>query len=92
MFIRGGLFILFLIRGSELHPVQLRVQAALALESGEKTAAELVGKDALSDLAVLTIDAKHADAVLELVIPISCAQEMKSWQSATRSVSISPAQ
>ena len=47
------------------HVIEGAERLEVSLESGEKTAAELVGKDALSDLAVLTIDAKHADAVLE---------------------------
>ncbi len=36
----------------------------ISLQSGETTTAELVGKDALSDLAVLKIDAKYAETVL----------------------------
>lgn len=47
------------------HVIEGAERLEVSLESGKKTAAELVGKDALSDLAVLTIDAKHADAVLE---------------------------
>ena len=37
----------------------------VSLESGEKTEATLIGGDALSDLAVLKIDAKYADTILE---------------------------
>jgi serine protease Do len=37
----------------------------VSLESGETTTAELIGQDALSDLAVLKIDAKYAKSVLE---------------------------
>lgn len=37
----------------------------ISLQSGETTTAELVGKDALSDLAVLKIDAKYAETVLK---------------------------
>ncbi len=36
----------------------------VSLEGGDRTTAELVGKDALSDLAVLKIDAKYAKSVL----------------------------
>ena len=47
------------------HVIEGAEKLEVSLESGEKTTAELVGKDALSDLAVLTIDAKYADTSLE---------------------------
>lgn len=47
------------------HVIEGAEKIEVSLESGETTAAELVGKDALTDLAVLTIDAKYADTVLE---------------------------
>ncbi|WP_203247838.1 S1C family serine protease [Sporosarcina beigongshangi] len=47
------------------HVIEGAEKLEVSLESGEKTTAELVGKDALSDLAVLTIDAKYAKSVLE---------------------------
>jgi len=47
------------------HVIDGAEKLEISLESGEKTTAELVGKDALSDLAVLTIDAKYAKTVLE---------------------------
>lgn len=47
------------------HVIDGAEKLEISLESGEKTTAELVGKDALSDLAVLTIDAKYAKSVLE---------------------------
>ena len=42
------------------HVIDGAEKLEISLESGDKTTAELVGKDALSDLAVLTIDAKYA--------------------------------
>ncbi|MFJ7935224.1 S1C family serine protease [Sporosarcina sp. NPDC096371] len=47
------------------HVIDGAEKLEVTLESGDKTTAELVGKDALSDLAVLTIDAKYAKSVLE---------------------------
>ncbi|CAM3239856.1 trypsin-like peptidase domain-containing protein [Filibacter tadaridae] len=47
------------------HVIEGAQKIEVVLKSGEKTTAELVGKDALSDLAVLKIDAKYADTVLE---------------------------
>lgn len=47
------------------HVIEGAEKLEVSLESGEKTTAKLVGKDALSDLAVLTIDAKYADTVLD---------------------------
>ena len=47
------------------HVIEGAEKLEVSLESGETTTAELVGKDALSDLAVLTIDAKYADTSLE---------------------------
>ncbi|MBE1553165.1 S1C family serine protease [Sporosarcina limicola] len=47
------------------HVIEDAKKIEVVLQSGEKTTAELVGKDALSDLAVLKIDAKYADTVLE---------------------------
>ncbi len=47
------------------HVIEGAEKLEISLESGEKTNAELVGKDALSDLAVLTIDAKYAESILE---------------------------
>ena len=40
------------------HVIEGAEKIEVSLESGETTTAELVGKDALSDLAVLKIDAK----------------------------------
>ena len=47
------------------HVIEGAEKLEVSLESGETTTAKLVGKDALSDLAVLTIDAKYAKTVLE---------------------------
>ncbi|MEK4405421.1 trypsin-like peptidase domain-containing protein [Sporosarcina sp. FSL K6-6792] len=47
------------------HVIEGAEKLEVSLESGETTTATLVGKDALSDLAVLTIDAKYADTSLE---------------------------
>ncbi|KAA0948662.1 PDZ domain-containing protein [Sporosarcina sp. ANT_H38] len=47
------------------HVIEDAEKLEVSLESGETTKATLVGKDALSDLAVLTIDAKYADTSLE---------------------------
>lgn len=47
------------------HVIEGAEKIEVSLESGETTTAELVGKDALTDLAVLTIDAKYADTILE---------------------------
>ena len=47
------------------HVIEGAKKIDISLESGETTTADLVGKDALSDLAVLKIDAKYAETVLE---------------------------
>ena len=47
------------------HVIEGAKKIDISLQSGETTTAELVGKDALSDLAVLKIDAKYAETVLE---------------------------
>ncbi len=47
------------------HVIENAQTIEISLESGEKTTAQLIGTDALSDLAVLTIDAKYAESVLE---------------------------
>lgn len=47
------------------HVIEGAEKLEVSLEGGETTTAELIGKDALSDLAVLTIDAKYADTSLE---------------------------
>ncbi len=47
------------------HVIEGAEKIEISLESGEKTTAELVGADALSDLAVLKMDAKYADTILE---------------------------
>ena len=47
------------------HVIEGAQKIEVSLESGDITTAELVGKDALSDLAVLKIDAKYAKTVLE---------------------------
>ena len=47
------------------HVIEGADKIEVSLESGEKATAQLVGKDALSDLAVLKIDAKYADTYLE---------------------------
>ena len=47
------------------HVIEGAKKIDISLQSGDTTTAELVGKDALSDLAVLKIDAKYAKTVLE---------------------------
>lgn len=47
------------------HVIEGAEKIEISLESGDTTTAELIGKDALTDLAVLKIDAKYADTVLE---------------------------
>lgn len=47
------------------HVIEGAEKIEVSLESGEKTTAELVGADALSDLAVLKIDSKYANTVLK---------------------------
>ncbi|MFD1929700.1 S1C family serine protease [Sporosarcina siberiensis] len=47
------------------HVIEGANKLEVSLENGERATAELVGKDALSDLAVLKIDAKYADTALE---------------------------
>ncbi len=47
------------------HVIEGAEKIEVSLENGEKTMAELVGADALTDLAVLKIDEKYADEVLE---------------------------
>ena len=47
------------------HVIEGAKKIDISLQNGDTTTAELVGKDALSDLAVLKIDAKYAKTVLE---------------------------
>lgn len=47
------------------HVIEGAEKLEVSLESGETAEAQLVGKDALSDLAVLKIDAKYADTALD---------------------------
>lgn len=47
------------------HVIEGATKLEVSLENGERATAELVGKDALSDLAVLKIDAKYADTALK---------------------------
>ncbi|WP_172370482.1 S1C family serine protease [Sporosarcina jiandibaonis] len=47
------------------HVIDGAQKIEVSLESGDTTTAELIGQDALSDLAVLKIDAKYAKSVLE---------------------------
>ena len=47
------------------HVIEGAQKLEVSLDNGEKVAAELVGQDALTDLAVLKIDAKHVDTALE---------------------------
>ena len=46
------------------HVIEGAQKIDVALENGETVAAELIGQDALTDLAVLKIDAKYADYAL----------------------------
>lgn len=47
------------------HVIEGAQKLEVSLHNGEKETAELVGSDALSDLAVLKINAKHVDTALE---------------------------
>ena len=47
------------------HVIENADTLEVSLENGERTTAQLVGADALSDLAVIKIDAKYATTVLE---------------------------
>lgn len=47
------------------HVIEGASKIEISLHNGEKTTAELIGTDALTDLAVLKIDPKYADNVLE---------------------------
>ncbi|MEH6940249.1 S1C family serine protease [Bacillus sp. JJ722] len=47
------------------HVIEDAEEIEISLASGERTKAQLIGKDALSDLAVLTIDAKYATTTLD---------------------------
>ncbi|MEK3937021.1 trypsin-like peptidase domain-containing protein [Sporosarcina sp. FSL W7-1349] len=47
------------------HVIDGAAKVEVVLDNGKKTDAEIIGKDALSDLAVLKIDAKYAETVLE---------------------------
>lgn len=47
------------------HVIENASQVEITLSGGEKTTAKIVGADALTDLAVLQIDAKYASSVLE---------------------------
>lgn len=67
----SGSGVIFKKKGNEAfivtnnHVIEGAAKVEIALENGGKTKAELVGADALSDLAVLKIDAKYAAQVLE---------------------------
>ncbi|PLR96805.1 peptidase S1 [Bacillus sp. T33-2] len=47
------------------HVIEGASQIEISLYNGEKTTAELIGADALTDLAVLKVDSKFAPAILE---------------------------
>ena len=47
------------------HVIEGAQKLEVSFHNGEKATAELVGKDALSDLAVLKINAEHAETALE---------------------------
>ncbi|MFS0783807.1 S1C family serine protease [Bacillus sp. 1P06AnD] len=47
------------------HVIEGASKLEISLENGKKVAGELIGADALSDLAVVKIPAKYADSVLE---------------------------
>lgn len=47
------------------HVIEGASEIEVSLHNGEKTTAELIGADALTDLAVLKIDAKYVDNILE---------------------------
>ncbi|MEQ2528010.1 PDZ domain-containing protein [Robertmurraya yapensis] len=47
------------------HVIEGASEIEISFHTGEKTTAALIGADALTDLAVLKIDAKYADTVLE---------------------------
>lgn len=47
------------------HVIEGAEKIDISFKSGETASAELVGTDALSDLAVVKVDAKYADTVLE---------------------------
>lgn len=65
-----GSGVIYKIEGNEAyivtnnHVIEGAERIDIALEGGETTTAELVGQDALTDLAVLKIDAKHAENAL----------------------------
>ncbi|PLR85175.1 S1C family serine protease [Bacillus sp. V33-4] len=47
------------------HVIEAAEEIEISLYNGEKTTAELIGADALTDLAVLKMDAKYADSVIK---------------------------
>ncbi|PLR79392.1 peptidase S1 [Bacillus sp. V3-13] len=47
------------------HVIEGAEEIEISLYDGEKTTAELIGADALTDLAVLKMDAKYADSVIK---------------------------
>ncbi len=47
------------------HVIEGAEKLEVSIHNGEKVTAEIVGKDALSDLAVLKINAEHVDTALE---------------------------
>lgn len=59
------------------HVIEDAQKLEVSLENGEKVAAELVGQDALTDLAVLKIDAKHA----EYALPFGDSDALRSGDS-----------
>lgn len=59
------------------HVIEDAKKLEVSLENGEKVAAELVGQDALTDLAVLKIDAKHA----EYALPFGDSDALRSGDS-----------
>lgn len=66
-----GTGVIFKIEGNNAfivtnnHVIEGAKELEITVSGGEKTTAELIGADPLSDLAVLKIDAKYADSALD---------------------------
>lgn len=60
------------------HVIEDAQKIDIVLENGERTSAELIGRDALTDLAVLKIDAEHATYAL----PFGDSDELRAGDPA----------
>ena len=66
------------------HVIEGAARVEISLYNGKKTTGEVVGADALTDLAVLTIDDSYVNQTVTLGVLIVFAQEIVFWRLAIR--------